>query len=185
MRDFPSPAPPWWSVSTVHASALDAALWAVDEAVSRDIPLRLVYAIDPDVPQAQIPRTQLVIWRPQKWRSGTRSRRSSRPTSPSRSKSRSCKPDRRVRCLRPPDRPRCSASARWALATARTARIGSTAAAVAASAHCPVAIVRGGRPASGTASWVVAEVDESPAEQRCPAARALMRRGFARRRFAC
>ena len=28
-------------------SAVDAALWAVDEAVSRDIPLRLVYAIDP------------------------------------------------------------------------------------------------------------------------------------------
>lgn len=26
---------------------IDAALWAVDEAVSRDIPLRLVYAIDP------------------------------------------------------------------------------------------------------------------------------------------
>ena len=29
-------------------SAVDAALWAVDEAVSRDIPLRLVYAIDPE-----------------------------------------------------------------------------------------------------------------------------------------
>ena len=29
-------------------SALDAALWGVDEAVSRDVPLRLVYAIDPD-----------------------------------------------------------------------------------------------------------------------------------------
>ena len=29
-------------------SAIDAALWAVDHAVSRDIPLRLVYAIDPD-----------------------------------------------------------------------------------------------------------------------------------------
>src|SRR6476619_1280274 len=28
-------------------SAVDAALWAVDEAVSRDIPLRLVYAIEP------------------------------------------------------------------------------------------------------------------------------------------
>ena len=27
-------------------AAVDAALWAVDEAVSRDIPLRLVYAID-------------------------------------------------------------------------------------------------------------------------------------------
>ena len=31
-------------------SAVDAALWAVDEAVSRDIPLRLVYAIDPERP---------------------------------------------------------------------------------------------------------------------------------------
>lgn len=28
-------------------SALDAAVWSVKEAVSRDIPLRLVYAIDP------------------------------------------------------------------------------------------------------------------------------------------
>ena len=28
-------------------SAIDAALWAADEAVSRDVPLRLVYAIDP------------------------------------------------------------------------------------------------------------------------------------------
>ena len=33
---------------------IDAALWAVDEAVSRDIPLRLVYAIDPEIPPAQI-----------------------------------------------------------------------------------------------------------------------------------
>ncbi|MDZ4267710.1 MAG: universal stress protein, partial [Mycobacterium sp.] len=30
-------------------SAVEAALWAVDEAVSRDLPLRLVYAIDPDL----------------------------------------------------------------------------------------------------------------------------------------
>ena len=29
-------------------SAVDAALWAVDEAVGRDIPLRLVYAVDPN-----------------------------------------------------------------------------------------------------------------------------------------
>ena len=28
-------------------AATDAALWAIDEAVSRDIPLRLVYVIDP------------------------------------------------------------------------------------------------------------------------------------------
>jgi nucleotide-binding universal stress UspA family protein len=29
-------------------NSLTAALWAVDEAVDRDIPLRLVYAIEPD-----------------------------------------------------------------------------------------------------------------------------------------
>ena len=37
-------------------SALDAALWAVNEAVSRDIPLRLVYAIDPDTDLAEASR---------------------------------------------------------------------------------------------------------------------------------
>lgn len=42
-------------------------------------------------------------------------------------------------------------------------RIGSTAAALAASAHCPVAIVRGGHPNSTGQRWVVAEVDESAA----------------------
>lgn len=30
--------------------AVQAALWAVDEAASRDIPLRLLYAIEPDDP---------------------------------------------------------------------------------------------------------------------------------------
>ncbi len=33
-------------------SAVAAALWSVDEAVGRDIPLRLVYAIDPDQPSS-------------------------------------------------------------------------------------------------------------------------------------
>ena len=37
-------------------SALDAALWAADEAVSRDIQLRLVYAIDPDNPTGTDPQ---------------------------------------------------------------------------------------------------------------------------------
>jgi nucleotide-binding universal stress UspA family protein len=32
-------------------SALRAALWAIDEAVSRDIPLRLVCAVEPRVPE--------------------------------------------------------------------------------------------------------------------------------------
>ena len=42
-------------------------------------------------------------------------------------------------------------------------RIGSTAAALAASAHCPVAVVRGHDPRQSKQKWVVAEVDESAA----------------------
>ena len=48
MRDFPSSSPAVVVGIDGSRSAVDAALWAVDEAVSRDIPLRLVYAIDPD-----------------------------------------------------------------------------------------------------------------------------------------
>ena len=47
MRDHYSPSPSVVVGIDGSRSALDAALWAVDEAVSRDIPLRLVYAIDP------------------------------------------------------------------------------------------------------------------------------------------
>lgn len=48
MRNFPSPPPAVVVGIDGSRTAVDAALWAVDEAVSRDIPLRLVYAIDPD-----------------------------------------------------------------------------------------------------------------------------------------
>ena len=41
-------------------------------------------------------------------------------------------------------------------------RVGSTAGALVASAHCPVAVVRGGdRPAAAGPGWVVVEVDET------------------------
>jgi len=42
-------------------------------------------------------------------------------------------------------------------------RIGSTSAALAACAHCPVAVVRGHDPPQSKQKWVVAEVDESAA----------------------
>ena len=48
MRDHHLPPPAVVVGIDGSRSALNAALWAVDEAVSRDIPLRLVYAIDPD-----------------------------------------------------------------------------------------------------------------------------------------
>ena len=74
-------------------SAIDAALWAADEAVSRDVPLRLVYAIDPATPRAAITRQQPATSPRPKSPSGMRSRRLSRPTNRSRSKSRSCRTD--------------------------------------------------------------------------------------------
>ncbi len=48
MRDFPASSPAVVVGIDGSPTAVDAALWAVDEAVSRDIPLRLVYAIDTD-----------------------------------------------------------------------------------------------------------------------------------------
>ena len=48
MRDSPASSPAVVVGIDGSRTAIDAALWAVDEAVSRDIPLRLVYAIDPD-----------------------------------------------------------------------------------------------------------------------------------------
>ena len=47
MADHYSPSPAVVVGIDGSRSAIDAALWAVDEAVSRDIPLRLAYAIDP------------------------------------------------------------------------------------------------------------------------------------------
>jgi hypothetical protein len=46
MREVPAPPAVVVGVDGSRA-AVRAALWAVDEAVSRDIPLRLVYALDP------------------------------------------------------------------------------------------------------------------------------------------
>src|SRR6185295_4329627 len=48
MRDHYSPSPSVVVGIDGSRSAVSAALWAVDEAVSRDIPLKLVCAIDPE-----------------------------------------------------------------------------------------------------------------------------------------
>lgn len=52
----------------------------------------------------------------------------------------------------------------WSHGSAAGHRIGSTATALVASAHCPVAVVRGRDDAAGSASpgWVVAELDDTP-----------------------
>lgn len=142
-------------------SAMDAALWAADEALSRDIPLRLVYAIDPESS------------------SGSDTQAAARDLATAEIAIRQAfmavestdKPvkieveilqDRPVRALRE--------ASRWAamlcvgslgLKHSSHGRIGSTAAALATSAHCPTAIVHAHRPPPAEQGWVVAEVNES------------------------
>ncbi len=47
-------------------AAVEAALWAIDEAVERDIPLRLVYVIDSTDEGAVDPQDRRAAWRPRK-----------------------------------------------------------------------------------------------------------------------
>ena len=53
------PTPPSITVGVDGSrGAVRAALWAIDEAVSRDIPLRLVYAIEPSSSAAADPQDE-------------------------------------------------------------------------------------------------------------------------------
>ena len=142
-------------------AALRAALWAVDEAVSRDIPLRLVHALDGDG-----------VWsRDDTARTFATAERAVR---------------RVIAAVEATDKPvkievditkgppvgtlvRASRSAAMVCVGAvgsdhfQPDRVGSTAAAVATSAQCPVAVIHGfGRPTRPHAGWIVVEADESP-----------------------
>ncbi len=123
--------------------AIRAALWAVDEAVSRDIPLRLLYAIEPD----DAPRTppdravrKLAIAENAVRYAFTAVEAADKAV--------------KIEVEITQERPvtsliRASASAAMVCVGAvgvrhfRPERVGSTAAALAVSAHCPVAIIRG------------------------------------------
>lgn len=147
-------------------SALDAALWAVDEAVSRDIPLRLVYAIDPhhtsgselgdaagDLATAETAVRCAV----------TAVESTAKPV----------KIEMEILRARPA-RALIDASASAAMLClgdtgpehCPQGRIGSTAAEVTASARCPVAIVRGHNSRPRRGDWVVAEIEGSPVGNR-------------------
>lgn len=147
-------------------SALDAALWAVDEAVSRDIPLRLVYAIDPqhtsgselgdaaeDLAAAETTVRCAV----------TAVESTAKPV----------KIEMEILRVRPA-RALIDASAAAAMLClgdtgpehCAQGRIGSTAAEVTTSARCPVAIVRGHNSRPRRGDWVVAEIEGSPVGNR-------------------
>lgn len=143
-------------------AAVHAALWAVDEAVTRDIPLRLLYAIEPD---------------------------DAEPVRPDRAARKLAIAENAIRyaftAVEAADKPvkieveitqeraitsliRASASAAMVCIGAvgayhfRPGRVGSTAAALAVSAHCPVAIIRGqGDRSARHAHWIVVDAPGS------------------------
>ncbi len=143
-------------------TALQAAIWAVEEAVSRDIPLRLVYAIDPDAAtgsDTQAAARDLATAELAVREAFTAVESTDKPVKIE------------VEILQEPPVRALKEASRWAamlcvgslgLKHSSQGRIGSTAAALATSAHCPVAIVHGHAPSPNKPSWVVAELNESP-----------------------
>ncbi|BBY08226.1 universal stress protein [Mycobacterium noviomagense] len=142
--------------------AIRTALWAADEAVDRNVPLRLLCAVDQDntkpVDERDTPRLanaeMAVHWasaaveatdKPVKIEAEiSRDSPISALVSASRSAAMVCVGALGLNHFQP-------------------GRVGSTAAALAVAAHCPVAIVRGGghRP-QPSCQWIVVEADESP-----------------------
>lgn len=143
-------------------AAVDAAMWAVDEAVSRDIPLRLVYAVDPDARTGGDPQDaarDLATAEIAVRFAFTAVESTDKPV----------KIEVEILQARPVTALR-NASRRAAMLCVGSVglmhsshgQIGATAAALATSAHCPVAVVRGHDPYASSRRWVVAEVDDSP-----------------------
>jgi nucleotide-binding universal stress UspA family protein len=141
-------------------AAVSAALWAVDEAVSRDIPLRLLCAIDPghhtnadtEAAARELATAEIAVRQ-----AYTAIESTDKPVKIE------------IEILQKnPTRALIDASC-WGtllcvgsigLKHSRQGRIGSTAAALATAAHCPVAVVHGFDSHRARQGWVVAELDE-------------------------
>jgi nucleotide-binding universal stress UspA family protein len=135
-------------------AAMRAALWAVDEAVDRRVPLCLLYTLGPRTATRRADAEIAVH-------------------TVSAAVEASGKPVKiEIDITEGPPvgtLVRASRSAAMVCVGAvglshfQTGRVGSTAAAVAVSAHCPVAIIRGGtHPSEPHGRWIVAEIDEAP-----------------------
>ena len=141
-------------------SALAAALWAVDEAVGRDIPLRLVSAIDPDNRPDADPEDEareLATAEIAVRHAFTAVESTDKPVKIEieilqRNPTRALVESSRSAALL------CVGSI--GLKHSSQGRIGSTAAALANSAHCPVAVIHGFDSLRTRQGWVVAELDE-------------------------
>lgn len=162
---MPEPFTPPSIVVGVDGSrgAVRAALWAIDEAVRRDIPLRLLYAIEqpgPEPVDAQEEARQLASAELAVRYAANAVEATERPVKVE------------IEILHGKPIATLVAASRAAAMICVGAvglkhfdhnRIGSTATALVASAHCPVAVVRGSdREVTHEPGWVVVELDESP-----------------------
>lgn len=149
-------------------SATEAAVWAVDEVVSRDIPLRLVFALSPDETVHRLLDAESAL-------QSVRARLEA--TEQHVTLEAEIVRDSAVRALRAASREAqmlCVGS--LGLTHGGLTRVGSTAAALANSADCPVAIIHSAGYESGC---VVVEFDDRSASEsvlRCGVAEALLRR---------
>jgi nucleotide-binding universal stress UspA family protein len=154
-----SPTPPSIVVGIDGSkAAVHAALWAVDEAVNRDIPLRLLYAIEPDDAESARPDTaarKLAVAENAVRYAFTAVDAADKPVKIEVQITQ----EKAITSLI-----RASASAAMVCIGAVGAhhfhpgRVGSTAAALAVSAHCPVAIIRShGDRAARHAHWIVVD----------------------------
>jgi len=133
-------------------TAVEAALWAVDEALSRDVPLRLLAAAPTAADQTD---AEMAV-------------RSASAAVAATGRAVRIKTDVIASAAMPA---LLEASATAAMVCVGAVglkhfdrnRVGSTAGALVASARCPVAVVRGSAAsADGNAGWVVVELDETP-----------------------
>nr|WP_324677402.1 universal stress protein [Mycobacterium sp. 663a-19] len=162
MTEPPVPRPVVVGVDGSPA-AIRAALWAVDEALSRDVPLRLLYAIEQPNAREAGPGDlahQLSVAETAVGRAVAAIEATGKPV----------KIETEI-AQGPPIASLVRASAAAALVCVgafglrhfRPGRVGSTAEALAISAHCPVAIIRGHDGRGGRAEHpLVVEVDGSP-----------------------
>ena len=144
-------------------AAVDAALWAIDEAVERDVALRLVYVIDSSDQDEVDPQDQAR-------RMATAEVAVRYALTAVESTERPVKIEVEILQGRPVEALLEAARSAVMLCVgarglrhATRGRIGSTASALAASSWCPVAIVRAHRPHPGHDRAVVIEVDDSAA----------------------
>lgn len=143
-------------------SAVTTALWAVEEAVARHVPLRLVSVVDANGASPDVTNAARAL--------ATAETKVRQAVAAVEATQEPVKVEVEILQGRPVDRlleagrgaaMLCIGAVGTAGATSR--RIGSTAVELAGRAHCPVAIIRGTTPSPNSAGSIVVELDRSPA----------------------